>query len=168
MPKVTVRDAVPGDAPLILQLVKDLAAYERDPDAVVMTEEMVLANLFGIGLPTGGRGPFAEAIIGEVDGTAQGCAVYFHNFSTWTGKPGVYLEDLFVRPQARGVGLGRALLERVAQVAVERGCARVDWLVIDWNEPAIGFYKSLGARALTDWTIFRLDEGPMRKLALGE
>lgn len=165
MPHATVRNAVPDDASLILQLVKDLAAYEREPDAVVMTESMVLAHIFGIGLPPGSRGPYAEAIIGEVDGVPQGCAVYFHNFSTWTGKPGLYLEDLFVRPEARGVGLGRALLTRVAQIAVERGCARVDWLVLDWNEPAIGFYEELGARALSDWTIFRLDDGPMRRLA---
>jgi GNAT superfamily N-acetyltransferase len=165
MPNVSVRDAVPGDAALILQLVKDLAAYERDPGAVVMTEDMVRSNIFGIGAGGGACVRYAEALIGEVDGVAQGCAVFFHNFSTWTGRPGVYLEDLFVRPEARGAGLGRALLRRVAQIAVERGCRRVDWLVIDWNEPAIGFYTALGARPLSDWTIFRLDEEPLRRLA---
>ncbi len=165
MAQLNIRQARVEDAGLILQLVKDLAKYERDPDAVVMTEELVRKHIFGIGLAPGERGPIAEALIGEVDGVAQGCAVFFHNFSTWAGRPGIYLEDLYVRPAARGVGLGKALLAHVAHVAVERGCARMDWLVIDWNEPAIGFYKSLGARSLNDWTNFRLEDDHLRRVA---
>lgn len=165
MANVTIRNATPDDAALILRLVKDLAVYERSPDAVVMTEDMVRKHIFGIGLAPGERGPIAEALIGEVDGSPQGCAVFFHNFSTWAGRPGIYLEDLFVRPEARGVGLGKALLAAVAKIAVARGCTRMDWLVIDWNEPAIGFYKSLGARSLDDWTNFRLEDDHLRRLA---
>lgn len=165
MATIGIRAARIDDAALILELVKDLATYERDPDAVVMTEDLVRKHIFGVGLAPGERGPVAEALIGEVDGVAQGCAVYFHNFSTWAGRPGIYLEDLFVRPEVRGVGLGKALLAAVARIAVDRGCARMDWLVIDWNEPAIGFYKSLGARPLNDWTVFRLEDEHLQRVA---
>lgn len=165
MATIGIRAARIDDAALILELVKDLATYERDPDAVVMTEDLVRKHIFGVGLAPGERGPVAEALIGEVDGVAQGCAIFFHNFSTWAGRPGVYLEDLFVRPEVRGVGLGKALLAAVARIAVDRGCARMDWLVIDWNEPAIGFYKSLGARPLNDWTVFRLEDEHLQRVA---
>lgn len=165
MATIGIRAARIDDAALILELVKDLATYERDPDAVVMTEDLVRKHIFGVGLAPGERGPVAEALIGEVDGVPQGCAVYFHNFSTWAGRPGIYLEDLFVRPEVRGVGLGKALLAAVARIAVDRGCARMDWLVIDWNEPAIGFYKSLGARPLDDWTVFRLEDEHLQRVA---
>jgi GNAT superfamily N-acetyltransferase len=111
-------------------------------------------KLFG---PNGGHGPYAEVVIGELEGEAQGFALFFHNFSTFEGKPGIYLEDLFVRPDARGSGLGKALLAYLAGLAVERDCARLEWSVLDWNEPAIGFYQKLGARLMDDWTVMRLD-----------
>lgn len=165
MPTATVRAATITDTPFILQIVKDLAAYERSPDAVFLTEETVHRHIFGVGLAPGERGPIAEALVGEVDGVPQGCAVFFHNYSTWVGKPGLYLEDLFVRPAARGVGLGKLLLARVAEIAVSRGCERMEWLVIDWNEPAIGFYKSLGAMPLDQWTMFRLSGDALKQTA---
>ncbi|MDX2132526.1 MAG: GNAT family N-acetyltransferase [Planctomycetota bacterium] len=155
---IRVRPATPDDVGVILELVRDLAVYERAPNAVETTPVMLRDALFG-------ERPACEAFIGEVDGVAQGIAVIFHNFSTWTGRRGVYLEDLFVRPAARGHGLGRALLREVARVALARGCPRVDWLVIDWNEPAIGFYKALGATPLSDWTIFRLQGEALANLA---
>lgn len=164
MAEISIRPARVEDAGFILQIVRELAAYERAPDAVFMTEDLVRRHIFGVGLGPGERGPIADALIGEVDGVAQGCAVFFHNYSTWVGKPGLYLEDLFVRPESRGVGLGKALLKRVAEIAVERGCERMEWLVIDWNEPAIGFYKSLGAEALDQWTMFRLSGAELKKL----
>lgn len=166
MATITVRKATVEDAGAILQFVRELAAYERAPNAVEMTEEMVRRNIFGVGLAPGER-PIAEALIGEVDGAAQGCAVFFHTFSTWVGRPGMYLEDLFVRPEARGIGLGKALLREVARLAVERGCKRLEWLVIDWNEPAIAFYKGLGAVPLDQWTVFRLDGEALRTLGAG-
>lgn len=157
MSEVRVRPATAGDVGLICQLVRDLAAYERSPESAVATEAMIHESLFGVK-------PACEALVGEVDGVAQGIAVFFHNYSTWTGRRGVYLEDLFVRPAARGAGLGKALLREVARITVARGCPRMDWLVIDWNEPAIGFYKALGARALSDWTIFRLEGEALARL----
>jgi GNAT superfamily N-acetyltransferase len=114
-----------------------------------------------------GEARAAEALIGEVDGERQGIAVFFHNFSTWTGRRGVYLEDLYVRPAARGAGLGAALLRAVAKIAVARGCPRLDWLVIDWNEPAIGFYRKLGAVPLDEWTVFRLSGESLARVAGG-
>jgi GNAT superfamily N-acetyltransferase len=159
MASITVRPASIDDTDLIIALIKALAEYERDPDAAVATPELIHRHIFGVDLAPHERGPIAECLIGELDGSPQGFAIFFHNYSSWVGKPGIYLEDLFVRPEARGVGLGKALLRRVAQIAVERECERVDWLVIDWNAPAIDFYKSIGARPLSDWTNFRL-EGP--------
>jgi GNAT superfamily N-acetyltransferase len=146
----TIRRAEPGDIPLIASLIRDLAEYERDPEAAKATDEDLRRALFS-------ERPLAECLIGLVDGSAQGMALFFTNFSTWTGRPGLYLEDLFVRPEARGRGLGKSLLQAVAQLAAERGCARVEWAVIDWNEPAIGFYRSLGARPMDQWTVWRLD-----------
>ncbi|MGQ0626806.1 MAG: GNAT family N-acetyltransferase [Phycisphaerales bacterium] len=160
--RLTIRPATVADIPLILRLVKDLAEYERAPQEAVATVESVTRHFFGDGL---GRGPMAECLIGEVDGVAEGLAVYFHNFSTWTGVPGMYLEDLFVRPAARGSGLGKALLAKVASVAVSRGCPRLDWMVIDWNEPAMGFYRKLGAEGLTGWTTWRLKGEALTRLA---
>lgn len=146
----TIRPATPADLPLIAQFIRDLADYEKLADAVRFDEAALGANLFG-------PRPYAEVIIGELDGAPQGFALFFHNFSTFEGRPGIYLEDLFVRPQARGSGLGKALLARLAALAVERGCARLEWSVLDWNEPAIGFYRTLGAQYMDEWTIMRLD-----------
>ncbi len=149
MPSLTIRPATPADVPLILTLIRELAEYEREPGAVVATEGQLRDHLFG-------ASPYAQCVMGEVDGVVQGFALYFHNFSTWRGRPGLYLEDLFVRPPARGAGLGKALFRHLARLAVERGCARMEWAVLDWNEPAIGFYKRMGATALAEWTVWRL------------
>ena len=151
---LTIRAATPADLPLIAQLIRDLADYEKLADEVRFDEAVLGAKLFG---QNGGHGPYAEVVIGELDGAAQGFALFFHNFSTFEGRPGIYLEDLFVREPARGSGLGQALLAHLAALAVKRGCARLEWSVLDWNAPAIGFYEKLGARAMDGWTIMRLD-----------
>lgn len=156
---LTIRWATPADIPLILSLVRELAEYERAADQVVATEAGLREHLFG-----GGK-PAAECLIGELDGAPQGFALFFTNFSTWVASTGIYLEDLFVRPAARGRGLGKALLTRVAAIAVERGCRRFDWAVLDWNASAIEFYKSLGAQPLTEWTIFRVTGEALNRLA---
>ncbi|MFN3424369.1 MAG: GNAT family N-acetyltransferase [Novosphingobium meiothermophilum] len=153
---IAIRPAVPADLPLIASLIRALAAYEKLADAVRFDEATLGEKLFG-------KRPYAEVVIGELDGAAQGFALFFHNFSTFEGKPGIYLEDLFVRPEARGHGLGKALLAHLAALAVQRDCARLEWSVLDWNEPAIGFYRSLGARMMDEWTVMRIDG-----LALGE
>ena len=147
---MTIRPATPADISAILQLIRDLAAYEREPDAVKATVAGLTATLFG---PT----PSAEAIVAELAGAVVGVALFFTNFSTWSGRNGIYLEDLYVRPEARGTGLGKALLQRLAALAVARGCARVEWSVLDWNAPAIDFYRSLGAVPKEEWTVYRLD-----------
>jgi GNAT superfamily N-acetyltransferase len=164
-PEIVVRPAVRGDVALILALIRELAEYERAPEEAVATPELITRHLFEQGL---GRGPTAECVIGEIDGRAEGMALFFHNFSTWLGKPGVYLEDLFVRPRARGRGLGKALLVHVAKIARERGCGRLEWAVLDWNEPAIGFYKSLGATAMDEWTVYRVSGEGLERLAEGK
>ena len=151
---LTIRAATPADLPLIAQLIRDLADYEKLADEVRFDEAVLGAKLFG---QNGGHGPYAEVVIGELDGAAQGFALFFHNFSTFEGRPGIYLEDLFVREPARGSGLGQALLAHLAALAVKRDCARLEWSVLDWNAPAIGFYEKLGARAMDGWTIMRLD-----------
>lgn len=153
---IAIRPAVPADLPLIASLIRALAAFEKLADAVRFDEATLGEKLFG-------KRPYAEVVIGELDGAAQGFALFFHNFSTFEGKPGIYLEDLFVRPEARGHGLGKALLAHLAALAVQRDCARLEWSVLDWNEPAIGFYRSLGARMMDEWTVMRVDG-----LALGE
>ncbi|HZW08682.1 MAG TPA: GNAT family N-acetyltransferase [Phycisphaerales bacterium] len=160
-----VRPAARADVPLILALIGELAAYEREPQAVEATEEMLDRQLFGPGF---GRGPTAECVIGELDGRAQGFALYFTSFSTWRGRPGLYLEDLFVRPEARGRGLGGALFGRLARIALERGFGRMEWAVLDWNEPAIGFYRSLGAVPMSDWTVYRLTDTQLKDLVARE
>ncbi|HYF15370.1 MAG TPA: GNAT family N-acetyltransferase [Phycisphaerales bacterium] len=154
----TVRPATEADIPFILQLVRELAEYERAPQEARATEADMRSALFG-------PRSLCGALIGEVDGAPQGIAVFYHNFSTWTGRPGMYLEDLFVRPAARGKGLGLALLREVARAATARGCPRLDWMVIDWNEPAIGFYKRLGAVPLDQWTVYRLSGDALERLA---
>lgn len=145
-----VREAVAGDLPLIAQFIRGLAEYERLAHAVEFDEAVLERSLFG-------ERPYAEVLIAEDgDGEAAGFALFFHNFSTFMGRPGIYLEDLFVRPGARGRGHGKALLARLAAIAVERGCARLEWAVLDWNQPAIEFYEAMGARPNADWTVYRL------------
>jgi GNAT superfamily N-acetyltransferase len=155
---LSVRAAAPADLPLIAELIRALAEYERLAHEVRFDEAALRDNLFG-------PRPYAELLIGEVDGVSMGFALFFHNFSTFEGRPGIYLEDLFVRPEARGLGLGKALLVELARTAVERGCARLEWWVLDWNEPAIGFYRSLGARPMDEWTVMRVDGPALAKLA---
>lgn len=163
-PATAVRAARPGDIPTILRFVRELAEYERALDQVVATEDTLNRQLFGEGF---GRGPTAEALIGELDGNPEGFAVYFTNFSTWLARPGIYLEDLYVTPASRGRGLGKALLLRLAAIATQRGCGRLEWAVLDWNEPAIGFYQKLGASPQSEWTVYRLT-GPSLERAARE
>ena len=154
---ISIRPATPADLPLIAQLIRDLAEYEKLAHEVRFDEAVMGAKLFG-------ARPYAEVVIGELDGAPQGFALFFHNFSTFEGKPGIYLEDLFVRPEARGSGLGKALLSHLAMLAVELDCARLEWSVLDWNEPAIGFYKKLGARLMDEWTVMRVDGTALQQL----
>ncbi len=161
-PTLAIRPASQPDLPVILSLIHALAEYERMPDAVEATLETLATQLFGRGF---GRGPTAECLIAELDGAAQGFAVYCMNFSTWLAKPGIWLEDLFVRPEARGNGLGEALLRSLAAIALERGCGRMEWAVLDWNSPAIGFYRRLGAEPLSEWTTHRVTGDALRSLA---
>jgi GNAT superfamily N-acetyltransferase len=153
-----IRTATEADVSVILRLIRDLATYERAPDAVVATEPGLREVLFG-------QKRSAEVLLALENDEPVGFAVYFHNFSTWLGRPGLYLEDLFVRPEKRGKGFGRALLERLAQIAKERGCGRMEWAVLDWNDPAIEFYRKLGAEPMDEWTVFRLTEEGIAKLA---
>ena len=155
---LTIRPATAADLPLIAQFIRDLAEYEKLAHEVRFDEAALGGRLFG-------ARPYAEVLIGEIDGTPQGFALFFHNFSTFEGKPGVYLEDLFVRPEARGSGLGKALLKRLAAIAIERDCARLEWWVLDWNEPSIQFYKALGAKLMDEWTVMRVDGGSLHDLA---
>lgn len=153
-----IRTTTEADVPIILGLIRDLATYEREPDAVVATEEGLREVLFG-------AKPSAEVLLALESAEPVGFAVYFYNFSTWLGRPGLYLEDLFVRPEKRGKGYGRSLLERLAQIARERGCGRMEWAVLDWNDPAIQFYRKLGAQPMNEWTVFRLTADGIAKLA---
>ena len=155
---VAIRPATRADLPLIAQLIRDLADYEKLAHEVRFDEAVLGDKLFGARL-------YAEVLVGEIDDTPQGFALFFHNFSTFEGKPGIYLEDLFVRPEARGSGLGKALLARLAALAVERDCARLEWSVLDWNAPAIGFYQSIGARLMDGWTGMRVDGAQLVDLA---
>ena len=155
-----VRAATPGDAPLIVDLIRGLADYEKMLDQMETTEERIRASLF----PPGGQPPDAHCVIGEVNGIPAGFALYFFNFSTFLARPGLYLEDLFVKPEYRGQGLGKALLLHLARVAVERGCGRMEWAVLDWNTPAIEFYESLGARRLPEWQLCRLRAEDLARL----
>ena len=157
-PPFSIRPARPDDCGTIAELIRELAVYERLEDQARATPEDLRRDLFG-------PRPFAEALIAEVDGEPVGFALFFHNYSTFRGQPGLYLEDLFVRPEARGRGIGRAFLAELAKMAVERGCGRLEWAVLDWNEPAIDFYRSLDALPMDDWTIFRLADGPLARLA---
>lgn len=146
------------DVPLIADLIRGLARYERLEHEVTMTEERLTDGLFG-------ERRYAETLIAEDDGTPLGFALFFHNFSTFLAQPGIYLEDLFVIPEHRGSGIGRALLERLARIAIERGCGRLEWAVLDWNRDAIVFYEKLGARPNSDWTVYRLAGDALHALA---
>jgi GNAT superfamily N-acetyltransferase len=159
----SIRFAERSDAPVLLDFIKTLAEYEKLLDEVTATEAGIEAAIFdGI---EGRR--VAEALLAFEDETVVGFAIFFHNFSTFLGRPGLYLEDLFVAPQARGKGFGKALLSRLAEIALERGCGRMDWAVLDWNTPAIDFYKSLNAEPQNEWTVYRLGETEMKVLASG-
>jgi GNAT superfamily N-acetyltransferase len=150
--------ATEDDIAVLLSLITALADYEKLRDQVVTTEARIRASLFG-------PAPAAEAVIARVGSEAVGLAVWFHNYSTFLGRRGLYLEDVFVRPEWRGRGIGRALLEYLARVAVDRGCGRMEWSVLDWNEPAIGFYRSIGAEPMDQWTVFRLTGNALLRLA---
>ena len=154
------RPARADDVATVLRFVRELAAFEREPDAVVATEAMLAGALFG-------ERPAAEAVIAERAGEPVGFALFFHNFSTWQGRRGLYLEDLYVTPAARGAGVGRALLSHLAGLAVTRGCARFEWSVLDWNADAVGFYRALGAIGMEGWTVQRLDGAALARLANG-
>jgi GNAT superfamily N-acetyltransferase len=154
---VTVRPARREDVPTLVQLVHELATYERAPESVVITEEGLAEHLFG-----SQPGVFAHVALRDEE--IVGFAVWFLSYSTWRGQHGIYLEDLFVRPDARGSGLGRELLQTLAGIAVQRGYGRLEWQVLDWNSPAIGFYRTLGAKALDDWTMFRLTDSALTAL----
>jgi GNAT superfamily N-acetyltransferase len=153
-----IRSARVDDVPIVLGLIRDLATYERAPDEVTATEEQLVDVLFG-------ERPAAEVLLAFEDASPVGFAVYFYNFSTWLGRPGLYLEDLFVKPEKRGKGYGRALLVELAKIARDRGCGRMEWAVLNWNEPAIKFYQTLGAKPMNEWTVFRLTRDEIAKLA---
>jgi GNAT superfamily N-acetyltransferase len=157
---LNLRTATPADAALLLGFIRALAEYEREPNAVEVTEATLREQLASTDPPF-------ECLLAEVDGVAAGFALFFYSYSTWRGRRGIWLEDLFVLPAMRRRGVGRALLQRVAAIAVERNCARFEWSVLDWNEPAIAFYKSLGARLMDDWTICRVSDAPLLRLAGG-
>jgi len=157
---ITIRPATVADVPQILAFIRALAAYEREPDAVLATEADLVRDGFG-------PRPAYSCLLAEHDGEPAGFALYFFNYSTWLGRRGVYLEDLFVEPRHRGLGIGRALLEQVAAVAVREGCLRLQWEVLDWNRPAIDFYAAMGAEFLDEWRNVRLSGEALRSLAGG-
>ena len=158
---ISIRPATADDLPLIAQLIRDLAEYERLAHEVRFDDAVLASKLFG-------PRPYAEVVIGELNGAPQGFALFFHNFSTFEGRPGIYLEDLFVQPEARGSGLGKALLAHLAALAVERDCARLEWSVLDWNAPAIVFYTALGARPMDEWTVMRVDGPALARLGASQ
>jgi len=159
--KPVIRPAIINDLSQIMQFVVDLAEYEKEPDSVVATEEHFANTLFC-------DNPQVHCLIAEIDGEAVGFAVYFFSFSTWLGQHGIYLEDLFVNPEARGAGAGKALLKALAKIAVARGCGRVEWSVLDWNEPSIQFYKAMGAEPKDGWTVYRLSDQALTTFAASE
>jgi GNAT superfamily N-acetyltransferase len=155
---ITIRAAARHEMAEVLAFIRELAAYEHLEEQVIATEADLAAALHG-------PHRYAEVVFACLDGTPVGFALFFHNFSTFLGKPGIYLEDLFVRPGVRGLGIGKQLLAWLANTALERGCARLDWAVLDWNEPSIGFYRGLGAQCLREWQIFRLAGSALKELA---
>jgi GNAT superfamily N-acetyltransferase len=158
---IVIRPAKREDVPAILELIRALATYERAPNEVTATEEELVEVLFG-------KKPAAEVLLVLEKDAAAGFAVFFYNFSTWLGRPGLYLEDLFVRPEHRGKGYGRSLLVELAKIARERGCGRMEWAVLDWNDPAIQFYRKLGAKPMDEWTVFRLTRDGIERLAAAD
>ena len=154
----TIRTATEADIPQILNFIRALATYERAPDAVTATEEDLAQHGFG-------PHPYYQCLIAEHDGRAAGFAFFFFDYSTWLGRPGIYLEDIFVYPELRGRGIGKALLQRVAAIALEKGCARLKWEVLDWNTPAIDFYRALGAEFMDAWRTARLTGDALEQLA---
>jgi GNAT superfamily N-acetyltransferase len=154
----TIREATPADIPQILVFIRALATYEREPDAVTATEADLLSHGFG-------PNPFYFCLIAEHESQPAGFAFYFFNYSTWKGQPGLYLEDLFVQPEFRGLGIGKALLEKVAAIAVEKDCPRLQWEVLDWNTPAIDFYRAMGAEFLDEWRNVRVSGEALKRLA---
>ena len=154
----TIRSATIADVTVILELIRALATYERAPNEVTATEKDLAEVLFG-------EKPAAEVLLAFENARAVGFALFFHNFSTWLGRPGLYLEDLFVRPEDRGKGYGRALLIELAKIARDRHCGRMEWAVLDWNKPAIKFYRKLGAKPMDEWSVFRLTRDGIAKLA---
>jgi GNAT superfamily N-acetyltransferase len=159
-PPYAIRPARPDDVDTIAALIRELATYEQLADQARATPDSLRRHLFG-------PRPCAEVLIAESEDIPVGFALYFSNYSTFRAQPGLYLEDLFVRPEYRGRGIGKALLTRLARLAVDRGCGRLEWAVLDWNEPAIGFYRSLGARPMDDWTVYRVDDENLARLAGG-
>jgi len=153
-----IRPATPADVPVIARLIRALAEYERLTHEVILDEDRLQQHLFG-------PRPYAEVLLAEDNGQVVGFALFFHNYSTFVGKPGIYLEDLFVEPACRGRGLGKALLQALAKLAIERDCGRLEWAVLDWNEPSIQFYQALGAKPMDEWTGYRLTGEALRGLA---
>jgi GNAT superfamily N-acetyltransferase len=153
-----IRPATTADVPAIVQLIRDLADYERLADKVVLKESDLREHLFG-------RRPYCEVLLAEEGGTVVGFALFFHNYSTFLGKPGIYLEDLFVKPEHRVKGHGKGLLVALARLALERDCGRIEWSVLNWNEPSIQFYLRLDARRMDEWTVYRLSGEPLTRLA---
>lgn len=156
----SIRFATGADVPVILSFIRALAAYEKLSHDCIATEDSLRATLFG-------DRPYAEVLLIEEGRAAHGFALFFHNYSTFLAKPGIYLEDLFVDPAQRGKGYGKALLAKLAEIAVARGCGRLEWSVLDWNQPSIDFYLSLGARAMEEWTVYRLDGDALAALGGG-
>ena len=154
----TIRTATPADVPQILSFIRALAAYEREPDAVTATEADLMRDGFGLN-------PFYSCLIAEHDGQPAGFAFYFFNYSTWMGRPGLYLEDIYVQPEFRGLGIGKALLQQIAAIAVEKNCPRLQWEVLDWNTPAIDFYRAMGAEFLDEWRNVRVTGPALARLA---
>jgi GNAT superfamily N-acetyltransferase len=161
MTDVHIVSARPGDVPIILELIRGLGEYERLSDEIVATEDGLRKWLFG-------ERPAAEVVLAYVDTTVAGFALFFHNFSTFLGRPGLYLEDLFVKPEWRGRGIGQRLLVHLASLAVERGCGRMEWTVLDWNEPALRFYERMGARVMKEWKLCRLTGDGLERVAAGK
>jgi GNAT superfamily N-acetyltransferase len=157
-PDVTIRFAIEEDVPLILSLIKGIAEYEKLLHEVIATEVLLSENLFG-------KRRTAEVILAYYKNEPAGFALFFHNFSTFVGKPGIYLEDIFIKPELRGKGIGKILLAYLGKLAIERDCGRIEWSVLDWNESAIQFYKKLGALPMEEWTVFRITSDRMKNLA---
>jgi len=155
---ISITPATPADVPTILAFIRELAEYEKLLDRVTATDQLLHETLFG-------ARPYAEVLMARLDGSPVGYALFFHNYSTFLARPGVYLEDVYVRPAFRGRGVGKALLREVARVAQQRNCGRLEWSVLDWNKPSIDFYLSLGAKPLDDWTMYRMDEAAIAALA---